>query len=74
MKYQEAKDAIRIMMGWGANEDVLHRAAKSIVGKNTDSVMSPEQLKRRLRSFVDRCANNSINTLGDYLNNPIIKI
>ena len=73
MNYKDARGAIQLMMGWSPNPDVLHRAAKAIADES-ENVMTPHELKRRLQSFVDRCANNNIKTLGEYLIHPIIKL
>jgi hypothetical protein len=66
MKKEQAKRAINLMMGWGANPDVLDRAAEAIADER-DNVMSVPELKSRLQSLLARCANAGIKNLGEFI-------
>lgn len=73
MKYDQAKRAVKLAMGWSPNPDVVEKAAKAISDEG-ENVMLPHELRRRLQSFVARCANSNIKTLGEYLIHPILKV
>ena len=75
MNIKQARRAARFLMGDGDfnNEERTNRLAEAITNEK-ENIMLPHELKRRLRSFVDRCANHNIKTLGEYLINPIIKV
>ena len=75
MNIKQARRAARFLMGDGDfnNEDRTERLAEAITNER-ENIMTPQDLRRRMRSFVDRCANNNIKTLGEYLINPIIKV
>ena len=78
MKRDIAKRVAKLVLGNPItfnDEELVDRMAKAITERGGgNGVMTIPELKSRLRSFVDRCANNNIKTIGEYLIHPILNV
>ena len=78
MKRDIAKRVARLVLGNPItfnDEELVDRMAKAITERGGgNGVMTIPELKSRLRSFIDRCNNAGIETIGDFFNQPIRKL